>query len=325
MSARFSLALAMLTLSWSGAHAAADYPAKPVTVVLPNPPGAIADLVARPTLEGLRAQLNQPFVMTHRPGAGGAVGTAQAAGARPDGYTLLISLPSLVEIPETQKATGEKPSFQLEQFEPIGRMTAVPQILLVRADSPWKSIHELLADARARPEKITFGSAGAYTAIHLATEMLAHAAGVRLFHVPYQGGAPAVAALLGAQVDLTNSVVQSVPLVKAGKARALAIYGEKRYPLLPEVPTLREVGYDVEAQLWVGLFALAATPPAVVQRLREALRVVVSSEAFKETLLKIGTPVSHMDGPEFKASLQAQRARLAAILSRVGPHLEKTK
>lgn len=325
MGTRYLPFLTMLALSWNGACVAADYPVKPVSVILANPPGAITDLVARPTLEGLRVQLEQPFIMTHRPGAGGEVGTAQAATAKPDGYTLLISLPSLIEIPETQKAAREKPSFQLEQFEPIGQLTAVPQILLVRADSPWKSIQELLADARARPEKITYGSAGSNTAIHLATEMLAHAAGVRLFHVPYKGGAPAVAALLGSQVDITNSVVQSVSLVKGGQARALAVYGVKRYPFLPDVPTLKEVGYDVEAQLWVGLFAPSGTPLDVVQRLRQALRVVAFSEAFKETLLKIGTPVSYMDGPEFKASLHKQRNQLAAVLERLSPQLEKTK
>lgn len=304
------------------AHAADEYPAKPVTVVLPFPPGAIAELVARPAMQAMQTALGQPFVITNRTGAGGAVGNAYVATARPDGYTLLVTLSSMTAIPALQKANGQEPTYRVEQLEPVAMITAVPQILLARADGPWKSIQDLVGDARKQPDKISYGSSGVYGDIHLAVEMLGQAAGVRFFHVPYQGGGPAVTALIASQVDFSNSVVQAIPLIRGGKARPLAVFGSKRYALLPDVPTLKEAGYDVECYLWVGMFAPSGVPVSVMQRLREGMRKAALDEQLKATLDKLGTPVNYLDAPEFRSFIDADTRRLEQTIVRMGPTKE---
>lgn len=300
-------------------RAAEDYPHKPVSVVLPFPPGGIGELVARPAMQILQGMLRQPFVIVNRVGAGGAIGNAFVAAAKPDGYTLLVTLSSLTSIPAFQKASGLEPAYRVEQLDPIALLTAFPQVLVARADGQWNSIQDLLADAKRRPDKITYASSGIYGDIHLAVEMLGQSAGVRFFQVPYQGGGPGVTALLSGQVDFTNTVIAAVSLIKAGKARALAVFGAKRFSRLPDVPTLKEAGHDVETYLWVGMFAPVGLPVDVMQRLREGMRRVAADETFTATLEKVGTPVNYMDAPEFKSFLQADVRRIEQTVARMGP------
>lgn len=238
-------ALSPLTLV-SPAHAQEDYPARPVTLLVPFPPGGVADTVARPVAEALGRLLKQPVVVENRAGAGGGVGMSQAAKAKPDGYTLLLALSSITILPEADKVLGRAPMYQLNQLRPIARFTADPTVLVVRADSPWKTYAEFAAYARARPGALTFGSSGTYGTMHVPMEMLEAATGTFMVHVPYTGAGPAVVGLLGSQVDaLATGPATIVQHVRSGRLRALAHWGEGRLAALPEVPSLKALGVPV--------------------------------------------------------------------------------
>ena len=180
------------------------YPSRPITLIVPFPPGGVADIVGRPFADALSRELKTPVVIENKPGAGGGIGMGFVAKAKPDGYTLLLALSSISILPEADKVTGRTPLFQLDQFVPIARLTADPTVLAVRAESPWKSLAEFVADAKARPGAITYGSSGNYGTMHMPMEMLAQSAGIKLLHVPFTGGGPAVAALLGGTVDASR-------------------------------------------------------------------------------------------------------------------------
>ncbi|MDQ2780041.1 MAG: tripartite tricarboxylate transporter substrate binding protein, partial [Pseudomonadota bacterium] len=196
-------AIAVLTgpLAAPTAFAQAAWPDKPITMIVPFPPGGVADTVARPVAEALSRVLKQSVVVENKVGAGGAVGIGAAARAPADGYTVLLSLSSISILPEADKILGRKPAFTLSQFTPIARFTADPTVLVVRADAPWKTFAEFVADAKAHPGKYNYGSSGNYGTMHVPMEMLKAKAGIRVVHIPYTGAGPAVVALLGGQVD----------------------------------------------------------------------------------------------------------------------------
>src|SRR5919198_6092476 len=196
------------------------YPSRPITVVVPFPPGGVADIVARAAAPALQAALKQPVVVMNRPGAGGTVGTAAVANAAPDGYTLLMALASISTNPEQERLSGRPPAFELSQLAPIARVSIEPMLLAVRASSPYKSLRDIVADAKKRPGRITYASSGPYGVYHVATEMFAREAGIQLNHVPYKGGGPALLALLGGEVDI-GLVTRSVGLkhLEAGAPR----------------------------------------------------------------------------------------------------------
>ena len=214
--------------------------------------------------------LNTPVVIENKAGAGGGIGMGYVAKAKPDGYTLLLALSSISIIPEADKVTGRTPMYQLDQFVPIARFTADPTVLAVRAESPWKTVQEFVADARRRPGAITYGSSGNYGTMHIPMEMFAASADVKLLHVPYTGGGPAVVALLGGNVDAISTGPSTViQHVKAGKVRVLASWGDQRLAALPDVPTLTEAGFNATFFQWAALFAPAGTPEPVLAKLRE--------------------------------------------------------
>src|SRR3982751_820329 len=214
------------------------YPTKPIAMVVPFPPGGVADIVARPVADAMSRVLEVPIVIENKAGAGGGIGMGYVAKAKPDGYTLLLALSSISIIPEADKVTGRTPMYQLNQFVPVARFTADPTVLAVRADSPWKTVQEFVADAKKRPGAITYGSSGNYGTMHMPMEMFAHSAGIKLLHVPYTGGGPAVVALLGGNVDAISTGPSTViQHVKAGKVRILATWGDKRLAAVPALPT----------------------------------------------------------------------------------------
>src|SRR5437016_12213208 len=216
-----------------------SYPSKPIALVVPFPPGGVADIVARPAADAMGRFLKQPVIIENKPGAGGGIGMSYVAKAKPDGYTLLLALSSISILPEADKVTGRSPMYQLGEFVPIARLTADPTVLAVRSDSPWNSLADFVADARKRPGAISYGSSGNYGTMHMPMEMFAASAGIKLLHVPYTGGGPAVVALLGGNIDAVSSGPSTViQHVKAGKLRVLASWGDKRLASLPEVPTL---------------------------------------------------------------------------------------
>ena len=314
-----SLILAALGLAAPSA-AQEPYPSRPITIVVPFPPGGQADLNARPIATALEKVLGNPVGVVNRTGAAGAVGMASVANARPDGYTLLLALSSISIIPEADRLFDRKPAYTMDQLVPIALVSADPTILVVPADRPWKSVKDLVEDAKRRPGQIAFSSSGVYGTLHLAMEMFAHAAGVTFKHIPYSGAGPALTAILGGQVDmLASGPAVVVPHIKSGKLRALAGWGDKRVAALPDVPTFKELGYpDVEFYIWAGLFAPAGTPEPILTTLRRAVRQAVQDPEYKATMAKLETPISYLDAPEFKAFWDKDARMLAEAVRRVG-------
>lgn len=303
----------------ASAHAQ-QYPVRPITVVVPFAPGGISDITMRPLAPALSRILGQNVIVENRPGAGGAVGNAQVARSKPDGYTLLMTLSSLLVIPESEKIAGREPSYQVAQLAPIARVSADPLVLLVRTESTWKTAGELAADVRARPGKITYSSSGLYGATHIPIEMFAQAAGgLRMIHVPYQGGGPAMTALIAGQVDVTGSAPGvASPHIKAGKARPIGVFSAQRIPALPDVPTFREQGLNAEFYIWSGLFAPADTPAEIMTRLRSAVREAVDDAGFKQAMVGMGQPVGYLDAPDFQRFMEVDGARLATAVQKMG-------
>ena len=315
---RATLAAAMLLAPGIGA-AQETYPSRPITLVVPFPPGGVADIVGRPFADALSRELKTPVVIENKPGAGGGIGMGMVAKAKPDGYTLLLALSSISILPEADKVLGRAPLYRLDQFAPIARLTADPTVLAVRADSRWNTLQEFIDDARKRPGAITYGSSGNYGTMHMPMEMLAHAADIKLLHVPFTGGGPAVVALLGGQVDALSTGPSTVlQHVKAGKVRVLASWGDHRLASLPDVRTLSESGYDAVFFQWSGLFAPAGTPAPIIARLREAARIAAADSRFASTLATVETPVAYLDAPELRRFWDADAKKLADAVQRVG-------
>jgi len=321
------LAVGVVVLAAAARVAAAQdaYPSRPITLVAPFPPGGVADLTARPVAAALEKVLKNPVGVVNKTGAAGAVGMQYVATSRPDGYTLLLALSSISIIPEADKIFGRQPAFTVDQFAPIALVSADPTILVVRADSPWKTIRDLIDDAQKRPGQISYSSSGVYGTLHMAMTLFEHAANVKLRHVPYSGAGPALTAILGGHVDaLASGPVVVLPHVKAGKLRALAGWGDKRVAALPDVPTFKELGYpDAEFYIWAGVFAPKGTPEPVLARLRDAMRQAVTDAEFKAAMDRLETPIAFKQGEEFQRFFDADARRLAAGVRRVGRIEEK--
>ena len=319
------LFLALLVALPLAAQADEPYPSRPITMVVPFPPGGVADLTGRPTAQAMEKALKQPVVVSNKTGAGGATGMATVANAKPDGYTLLMALSSISIIPEADKLFGRQPAYRMSQLAPVALISADPTVLVVRTESPWKTVKEFVEDAKKRPGALSFSSSGVYGTLHMAMEMFAHSAGVKMRHVPYTGAGPAVTALLGGHVDaLASGPSAVISQVKAGKFRVLASWGTTRLASLPDVPTFKELGYkDVEFYIWSGVFAPSGTPAPVMNTLRDAVRQAVQDAEFKKAMEKIETPVQYLDAPEFQKFWDADAKRLAEAVRRVGKVEEK--
>jgi tripartite-type tricarboxylate transporter receptor subunit TctC len=295
------------------------YPSRPVTLINPFPPGGAADVVGRPFAAGLEPLLKQPVVIETKAGAAGAVGAQFAANAKPDGYTLLVHIVSISGFSEVDKLFGRQPKFTRTDFIPIARLTAGPMVLVVNDKQPYKNLKELVDDAKKRPNQIVFSSSGLYGALHLPTALFMKAAGIQMRHLPTNGGGPALNAILGnnSQV-LVSSIAAASAQMKAGKLRALCCFGAQRAASAPDVPTLKELGYDVEFSLWVGLFAPKGTPAAIVQRLGAESRKVAESEQFKTAIHNIGDEVAYLDQTGFARFWDADAKRVEAAVQSIG-------
>jgi len=295
------------------------FPTRPIQMIVPFPPGGVADITGRPVAHVMGKLLKQSVVVVNKGGAGGAVGAAQAAHAQPDGYTILMALSSISVLPVADRLQGRPPAYELDQLAPIALISADPTVLVVRADGPYRTLKDLVDAAKAKPATINYGSSGVYGTLHVAMEIFAEAAGIKLFHIPYQGGGPAVAALLGGQIDaLASGPAAAIGQIKGGKMRALAVWGDKRLASMPDVPSMKELGYDATFYIWSGLFAPAATPPAVMSVLRDAVRRTVEDAEFKDAMAKVETPIAYLDAPEFKVFLDRDAARLRLAVERIG-------
>jgi len=318
--------IAALAFALSSAHAYAQdaFPSRAITMIVPFPPGGVADVTGRPTAAAMEKILKQPVVVTNRPGAGGAVGNAAVANAKPDGYTVLMALSSISVIPAADVLFDRKPAYALDQFAPIALITADPTILTVHPSLPAKSVKELVALGRSKPGQLSYSSSGIYGALHMPMEMFLHAAKLKMRHVPTTGGGPAITAVLGGHVDMTAGGPAAItPHVKAGKLRPLASWGPKRHEGFPEVPTFKELGYDIEYLIWAGLFAPRGTPEPVMKVLRETAHKAVEDPDFKGMMAKVNSPVQYLDAPEFQKFWMADAKRLADVVKVVGKVEEK--
>jgi tripartite-type tricarboxylate transporter receptor subunit TctC len=296
------------------------YPSRAIAMINPFPPGGAADVVGRPLAAVMEPMVQKPVVIETKPGAAGAVGAQFAANAKPDGYTLLLHITSISGFAEVDKLFGRTPKFTRADFIPLARFVADPCVVIVNDQQPYKSLKELVDDAGKRPNEIIFSSSGLYGALHIPTALFMKAAGgLKLRHLPTNGGGPALTALLGnnSQV-LVSSISAGLGQIKAGKARPLALFGAARSKALPDVPTMKELGYDLEYYLWVGAFAPKGTPANVTSYLRETFDKAAHSDQFKTTLANLGQDLAYMDQPEFAKFWDADAERIEAAIRSIG-------
>jgi tripartite-type tricarboxylate transporter receptor subunit TctC len=312
-------AAAAATLATRPGWAQETYPARPVTFVNPFPPGGAVDVVARPLAAVLEPILKQPVVIETKAGAAGQVGAQFAASAKPDGYTILMHIVSISGFAEVDKLFGRPVKFTRDDFIPIARFIADPMVLVVNDKQPHKTLKEFVDDAKKRPNQLVFSSSGLYGALHLPTALFMQSAGIQMRHLPTAGGGPALTAILGnnSQV-LVSSIAASSAQMKAGKLRALACFGAQRAPALPDVPTLKELGHNVEFYLWVGMFVPKGTPAAVVNTLREASKKAAADPKFVAAMKNVGQDVAYLDQAEFKAFWDADAKRVEDAVRQIG-------
>src|SRR5688572_3584946 len=312
-------AAAAAALAAPVAVAQTAYPSRAVTFINPFPPGGAVDVVARPLAAVLEPILKQPVVIETKAGAAGQVGAQFAASATSDGYTLLMHIVSISGFAEVDKLFGRPVKFTRDDFVPIARFIADPMVLVVNDRQPYKTLEEFVADAKKRPNQLIFSSSGLYGALHLPTALFMKVAGIQMKHLPTAGGGPALTAILGnnSQV-LVSSIAAANAQMKAGKLRPLACFGAKRAPALPDVPTMKELGYDVEFYLWVGLFAPKGTPDQVISVMRDASKKAASAEAFQAAMKNLGQDVAYLDQPEFRKFWDADAKRVEDAVRQIG-------
>jgi tripartite-type tricarboxylate transporter receptor subunit TctC len=312
-------AAAAATLVQGPSFAQGAYPERPVTIVNPFPPGGAVDVVARPLASVLEPILKQPMVIETKAGAAGQVGAQFAAAAKNDGYTILMHIVSISGFAEVDKLFGRPVKFTNDDFIPIARFIADPMVLVVNDQQPFKTLKELVEDTKKRPNALTFSSSGLYGALHLPTALFMNAAGIQMKHLPTAGGGPALTAILGnnSQV-LVSSIAAANAQMKAGKLRALACFGATRAPALPDVPTMKELGYNVEFYLWVGMFAPKGTATPIITTLRDASKKAAADEKFVQAMKNLGQDVAYLDQAEFKKFWDADAKRVEDAVRQIG-------
>jgi len=296
------------------------YPSHAITVVSPFPPGGVSDIITRPLDAALEMVLKQPVVLENKAGAAGAVGAQFVAAAKPDGYTLLTHIVSISGFAAVDQLFGRTPKFTNDSFIPIARIVADPIVLIVNADLPYKTVKELVDDAKANPNKLIYSSSGLYGASHIPTALFAKSAGnLQMRHLPTNGGGPAVTAVLGGTVNFFMSPTSiALTHIRSGKVRALAVSSAQRAKSLPDVPTFKEQGYDVEYYFWVGLFAPKGTPTPVIDTLRGAIDKAAHSEAFLTAMTNLGQELAYMDQPEFAKFWAADAKKMEDAIHLIG-------
>jgi tripartite-type tricarboxylate transporter receptor subunit TctC len=313
-------AAATAALATRSAHAQAPYPTHAITIINPFPPGGASDVVTRPLAAAAEPIVKQPLVIETKAGAAGQVGAQFAANAKPDGYTLLSHITSISGFAEVDKLFGRTPKFTRADFIPIARFVADPCVFLVNDKQPYKTLKDFVDDAKKRPDQIIFSSSGLYGALHIPTALFMNAAGgLKLKHLPTNGGGPALTAFLGnnAQV-LVSSVSAAIAQIKAGKARPLALFGGQRSKALPDVPTMKELGYNIEYYLWVGMFAPKNTPKPVIDYLRDAFNKAAHTDAFNTALTNLGQELAYLDQPDFAKFWDEDAKRIEDAVRQIG-------
>jgi len=316
-----SIVAAVALLCGAAGAVAAEYPVRPITLVVPYAAGGGNDVIARIVAEKMGASLGQSIVIENRGGAGGTIATRQVARAEPDGYTLLIATSSLAINPSLYPNVGYDPR---KDFAGIGLIASSGNILLVHPAVPARTVGELIALAKQEPSKLTFGSTGTGSSVHLAAELFAGMAGVRINHIPYKGSAPALNDLVGGHVTMIFSTAASAAgLVKDGsKVRALAVTGGKRTALFPDLPTVAEALPGYESVLHYGIVAPAATPRPIVERLNAALNAALATEDVKRRLALEGAEALPVRPEEHDADIAAEEKKWSEIIRKSGMKAE---
>ncbi|MBP0639344.1 tripartite tricarboxylate transporter substrate binding protein [Cupriavidus sp. AcVe19-6a] len=298
----FGLGACMVSSTMHAALAADPYPVRPIELMVAYQAGGGTDNMARSIADAARNLLPQPIVVVNKPGASGSIGWAYVANGQPDGYRVAMITPELLVVPlmGIGKTTPQ-------DFQPVARFTDDPSSITVRADAPWKSVEEFLAYAKANPGKATISNAGSGTIPHIAAAALGEKARATFNHVPYQGSAPAIMGLLSGDVDATAVAYAELRQhVEAGKLRTLAVMADKRVATLPNVPTFKERGMDLQYSVWRGIALPKSAPPDVVAKLREAAKKIAETPSFKETVQKQNLTMAYADMPEFSAAIVKQ-------------------
>ncbi|HEU5296596.1 MAG TPA: tripartite tricarboxylate transporter substrate binding protein [Burkholderiaceae bacterium] len=307
----------LVALAGASGFAQDKYPSKPVTIIVPQAPGGANDAIARIVAQKLTEQTGQQFIVDNRPGAGGNLGTAAAAKAKNDGYTLLLNLSSAHVInPALYKSTGFDP---VKDFEPITLAATAGYVLVANNNFPPKNVTELIAAAKAQPGKITIASAGNGTLNHLIGEMLGKAAGIDMLHVPYKGASAAVTDLVGGQVQVSvQSLPSSISFIKSGKLKVLGVVNEKRVSALPDVPTIGETIKGFGSTPWYGLFAPAGTPKALIAQLQAEVAKAVDSADAKDKLATVGCEPAKSSPEQLAALVKDELPKWAKIVKDSG-------
>jgi tripartite-type tricarboxylate transporter receptor subunit TctC len=296
------------------------YPSRAITIISPFPPGGASEVVTRPLAAAMEPLIKQPLVIETKAGAAGQVGAQVVAAAKPDGYTLLSHITSISGFAEVDRLFGRPVKFTNADFIPIARVVADPCVLVVNDKQPYKTLKELVDDVQKRPNQIIFSSSGLYGALHIPLALFAMAAGgLKMRHLPTAGGGPALTALLGnnSQV-LASSISAAMAQIKAGKVRPLAMFGAERAKSLPDVPTMKELGYNVEYYLWVGLFAPKGTSDTIITYLRDNIKKAAHSPQFATALTNLGQDLAYLDQPEFKTFWDADTKRIEEAVRQIG-------
>ena len=316
---RNGLAGFVLAMAACAASAQETYPSRPITMIVPFPPGGVADITGRPTAAALEKILKQPVTINNRPGAGGKVGNSAVANAKPDGYTIMMALSSVSVLPEADKLFDQKPAYTLDQLAPIALISADPVVLVVHPSLPVKNLSELVTLAKAKQGQLSFSTSGVYGALHLPVEMFLHAFKLKMRAVHSTGGGPAITLVLGGHVEMTVGGPASISAqVKAGKLRPIIGWGAKRLEGFPDVPTFKELGHDIEYYIWAGMFAPKATPEPVIRTLREATKKAVEDADFRTAMARVNSPIQYLDAPEFAKYWAADAKRLAEVVRVIG-------
>lgn len=313
--------LAVVMVLLAPTVAAQTFPSKPVRLVLGSPPGGPVDTIARIVVRGWAETLRQQIIVDNRGGAAGLIGTEIVAKAPPDGYTLLFGFSGpLAIVPNLNPNTPYDP---VRDLEPISKVAAAPYVLLVHPSVPAKSVKQLVALAKARPGKMNFSSGGTGVGIHMAGELFKVAAGVEIVHVPYKGAANGMTALMAGEVDMMfNGLSSSFPHIKSGKVRALAVGGEKRAALLPDVPTVQESGFQFNTEGWYGVVAPRGTPAPLINVLHRTLVEAMGSRDMAAQLEKLAIEGSATTPAEFARLIKEENARWAKVIAVAGIKLQ---
>ena len=294
--------------------AATEYPSKPITLILPTAPGGIGDLFGRGFASVTEKLLGKPIVVVNKPGASGQLGLTACVQAAPDGHTLAVSACSDLYAMSWEMMNGRKPLVTRNDLIYIGAFTKSPHVITVPYNSPWKTLADLINDGKAKPDHYAFGSGGQYGAVHVLTEILMRTAGLKFRHVPYAGGGQIVSALVGNHIDFaTTTAGSTIPLARGQKVRILAVTGETRYRLIPDIPTAKELGIDMEFYGWIGIVASQKTPATIVEKLSEVFKKVTEDKSFINVVENAGEVVNPMDKNELAKFMDMDLERVEQL------------